>query len=76
MFSDAQCRREHEIRALAWARRDMDGIIAYYLKVCAKDPPPDPNTPDMAPERFQMTVRGGVNFMDAVKNVVQFIHTK
>lgn len=74
MFSAAQCQREHETRALAWARRDMDGLIAYYMKICAKNPPPDPSTPDVAPERFQVTVRGGVNFVDAVTNVIRFVH--
>jgi len=71
MFSAAQCQREHETRALAWARRDMDGLIAYYMKVCAKDPPPDPNTLSVAPAPLQVTVRGGVHFMDAVTNVIR-----
>ena len=35
-----ECDREHRFYALEWARRDADGLIDYYRRICATVRPP------------------------------------
>lgn len=35
-----ECDREHRFYALGWARRDADGLIDYYRRICANVRPP------------------------------------